>query len=129
MIEVILTIILISALVAVAAMFSKPLAANEMSKRYTVAANLAQQAIETLKVEDTYFWAAIDDKVDIDFACLSHRIETRKIVNGHEYTVSATVEPHNTVLGIIVVDIIVQYEQNKQVKSAHYITYFTKNKY
>lgn len=130
MLEIIVTLVLLSALVGIVGIFYKqPLLVGSMSSRYTVAANLAQQAIESLKADEPAFWQAVNEKTDIDFSKHSHSIIDRQIVNEVEYILQGTVEPHSTVAGIVVLTITVSYMENGNLRSLQYETYFTKYAY
>jgi Tfp pilus assembly protein PilV len=130
-IEIIIAVLILSiALVAIVRVFPKPLQLSSISLRRSAAANLAQQAVETLKASDAAFWNSIDEKTDIDFSEHSHIMTVKQSVNQIEYTIQGTVQPHTSLLnGIVVATITVSYIEDGKIQSQKYVTYFTKAAY
>lgn len=131
LIEIFITVFIISiALVALVGVFPKVAELNNLSARHTVAANLAQQAIEALKARDAHLWDAIEEKTEIDFSEHSQSIAARQIINQTEYSLQGTAEPHRSLSDDIVVAIItVSYTDSGKRQSQQYVTYFTKYAY
>lgn len=130
MLEIVLTLVILIALAAIVGMFGKPTATGAMAAHNTVAANLAQQVIESLKAEDAAFWRAIDCETELDFSRLSHLVAARQSINKLEYIIEGTAQPHSAQpAGLVIVTITVNYMENGKLHSKPFMAYFTKNSF
>lgn len=127
LLEILITLILIGVLVVIAGMFIKPTLAASMASRHTVAANLAQQAIERLKADGPVFWQSVEQKADIDFSQHSQSMDTKQTVNDTDYFIEGSMEAHSTLRNLVLITITVSYVDNGRLQSVQYETYFTKH--